>query len=200
MPTGLPLCTSNVSSFSNIFNEAMISSSAWKFLAALPLPPYTINSSGRSANFGIQIIQQHTQCCFLYPAFALQVSARWRFIFFHIIAGKSCVTHIYFFQDFDVFQNGQNRNDITLNTIINFINFVILIFLTPLFFLTREPAYGVLANLWIFPYNTFSKSSAAFFRPFSFQPFCNMKRVFKKSFVISYLVRHFAIASLNSFS
>ena len=59
------------SSFSKIFNAAMMLSSASKFLAAFPRPPYTINSSGRSATSGFKIVQQHSQCCFLYPAFAV---------------------------------------------------------------------------------------------------------------------------------
>jgi hypothetical protein len=55
MPTGLPLCIKSDSSFSKIFNAAMILSSASKFLAALPRPPYTIKSSGRSATSGFKL-------------------------------------------------------------------------------------------------------------------------------------------------
>src|SRR5436853_1320631 len=56
MPTGLPDCISNDSSFSKIFNALMILSSASKFLAAFPRPPYTINSSGFSATSGSRLL------------------------------------------------------------------------------------------------------------------------------------------------
>src|SRR4030095_14973548 len=55
IPTGLPDWINNDSSFSNTFNAAIILSSASKFLAAFPLPPYTISSSGRSATSGLRL-------------------------------------------------------------------------------------------------------------------------------------------------
>ena len=48
MPTGLPLWTSNVSSFSSTFNAAMMLSSASRLRAAFPRHRYN-NSSGLSA-------------------------------------------------------------------------------------------------------------------------------------------------------
>ena len=55
MPTGFPLCINRVSSFSKIFNALMILSRASKLRAALPRPPYTIRSSGRSATSGSRL-------------------------------------------------------------------------------------------------------------------------------------------------
>src|SRR5215204_3447536 len=56
IPTGLPDWINSDSSFSNTFNAAIILSSASKFLAAFPLPPYTIRSSGRSATSGSRLL------------------------------------------------------------------------------------------------------------------------------------------------
>src|SRR5215203_2361475 len=55
MPTGLPLCIKSDSSFSSIFNAAIMLSKASKLRAAFPLPPYTIKSSGRSATSGLRL-------------------------------------------------------------------------------------------------------------------------------------------------
>ena len=57
MPTGLPLCMSKLSSFSNIFKPFMMLSNASKLRAALPRPPYTIKSSGRSATSGSRLFK-----------------------------------------------------------------------------------------------------------------------------------------------
>src|SRR5712671_6178712 len=55
MPTGLPDWINKDSSFSTIFNALMILSNASKLRAALPRPPYTIRSSGRSATSGSRL-------------------------------------------------------------------------------------------------------------------------------------------------
>src|SRR5258705_9821652 len=54
-PTGLPLCTRSVSSFSRVVRLATIASKARQFRAALPVPPYTTRSSQRSATSGSRL-------------------------------------------------------------------------------------------------------------------------------------------------
>ena len=48
-PTGFPDCTSNVSSWSSRRSDSTMASKAAQLRAALPEPPYTMRSSGRSA-------------------------------------------------------------------------------------------------------------------------------------------------------
>ena len=57
MATGLPLCISRVSSSSKSFKAFIIRSSDSILRAALPRPPYTINSSGRSATSGSRLFR-----------------------------------------------------------------------------------------------------------------------------------------------
>src|SRR6476646_7118723 len=54
-PTGLPDCTSSVSSSSRSRRLARIASYAGQVRAALPVPPYTTRSSGRSATSGSRL-------------------------------------------------------------------------------------------------------------------------------------------------
>src|SRR5213596_1318421 len=55
MPTGLPDCTSSVSSCSSDWSARTIASNASQLRAALPDPPYTTRSSGRSATSGSRL-------------------------------------------------------------------------------------------------------------------------------------------------
>ena len=55
MPTGLPDCTSSVSSCSSDRSERTIASNAGQLRAARPDPPYTTRSSGRSATSGSRL-------------------------------------------------------------------------------------------------------------------------------------------------
>ena len=54
-PTGLPDWTSRVSSASSSRSAATIASYDSRFRAALPIPPYTTRSSGRSATSGSRL-------------------------------------------------------------------------------------------------------------------------------------------------
>src|SRR5690606_33258307 len=54
-PTGLPDCTSSVSSSASVVSSATIASYAAHDRAALPVPPYTTRSSGRSALAGSRL-------------------------------------------------------------------------------------------------------------------------------------------------
>ena len=54
-PTGLPDCTSRVSSSSRSFSVSTIASNASQLRAARPVPPYTTRSSGRSATSGSRL-------------------------------------------------------------------------------------------------------------------------------------------------
>ena len=53
--TGLPDCTTSVSSCSRRRSVSTIASNAGHDRAARPLPPYTISSSGRSATSGSRL-------------------------------------------------------------------------------------------------------------------------------------------------
>src|SRR5690606_37006445 len=55
IPTGFPLCTIRVSSSSRFLRHSRILSKQSQFLAALPIPPYTTRSSGRSATSGSRL-------------------------------------------------------------------------------------------------------------------------------------------------
>src|ERR1700760_485674 len=65
-PTGLPDCTSNVSSSAGSRSGASGASCAGQVRAALPVPPYTTRSSGRSATSGSRLfisIRRGASCC-----------------------------------------------------------------------------------------------------------------------------------------
>src|SRR5918999_1865672 len=54
-PTGLPDCTRRDSSASRLFREFTMASKQSQLRAALPMPPYTTRSSGRSATSGSRL-------------------------------------------------------------------------------------------------------------------------------------------------
>src|SRR6267143_1250432 len=65
-PTGLPDCTSSVSSSSSSRNVRQIASNDAQFRAALPVPPYTTRSAGRSATSGSRLfmsMRSAASCC-----------------------------------------------------------------------------------------------------------------------------------------
>jgi hypothetical protein len=64
--TGLPDCTSSVSSSSSERRESTMASNASQLRAARPVPPYTTSSSGRSATSGSRLlisIRSAASCC-----------------------------------------------------------------------------------------------------------------------------------------
>ena len=65
--TGLPLCTSSVSSSASVRSVRTMASNASHERAARPVPPYTTRSSGRSATSAIEVVHQHAQRGFLLP-------------------------------------------------------------------------------------------------------------------------------------
>src|SRR4051795_5518642 len=78
-PTGLPDCTSNVSSSSRSRRLARIASYAGQVRAALPVPPYTTSSSGRSATSGSRLfisIRSGASVCQLPAVSSVPVAAR----------------------------------------------------------------------------------------------------------------------------
>src|SRR5205807_5315607 len=65
-PTGLPDCTSKVSSFSRFFRLSTIARYAFQLRAARPVPPYTTRSCGRSATSESRLfmsMRMAASCC-----------------------------------------------------------------------------------------------------------------------------------------
>src|SRR3989442_4184065 len=85
-PTGLPDCTSSVSSSSSTRSVRQIASNEAQFRAALPVPPYTTRSSGRSATSGSRLfINIRRAASWTHPLqdFAVPRGAFTRRIFLH---------------------------------------------------------------------------------------------------------------------
>ncbi len=70
IPTGLPDCTSSVSSFSSERSEATMAWKQFQLRAAFPRPAVDDQVLGLLGDFGIEIVHQHAQRGFLLPAFA----------------------------------------------------------------------------------------------------------------------------------
>ena len=75
MPTGLPDCTSSVSSSPSERKAATMRSKASQSRAARPMPPYTTSSSGPLGDLGIEIVHEHAQRRLGQPALGRQPGA-----------------------------------------------------------------------------------------------------------------------------
>ena len=75
-PTGLPLCTSSVSSFSSARSAATIASNASQLRAALPGAAVHDEIVGPLGDLGVEVVHQHAQRGFLLPALAGDASCR----------------------------------------------------------------------------------------------------------------------------
>ena len=70
MPTGLPDCISSVSSFSRLRATRTMASKACPVARGLARSAVDDQVVGPLGHFGVEVVHQHAQSCFLLPAFA----------------------------------------------------------------------------------------------------------------------------------